>query len=64
MFLLTIGHNYVNFLIQDIFQHPVEMVSLHYHTVLQALDAFPKEINMSARGFFWPNPYFDDNEET
>lgn len=44
MFLLTVGHNCRNFLVQDVFQHSGETVSRHFHTVLQAFAAFAKEM--------------------
>lgn len=44
MFLLTVGHNCRNFLVQDVFQHSGETVSRHFHTVLRAFAAFAKEM--------------------
>lgn len=44
MFLLMIGHNCRNILIQDVFQHCKETVSHYFHNVLQALAAFAKEM--------------------
>lgn len=44
MFLLTIEHNCCYFLIKDVFQHSKRTVSRHFHVVLYALAAFPKEM--------------------
>lgn len=44
MFLMTVGHNLRNFLIQDVFQHSGETVSRYFHTVLHALAVFSKEM--------------------
>lgn len=42
MFLMTIGHNYCNFLYK-IFQHSGAMVSRYFYTVLHALAVISKE---------------------
>lgn len=44
MFLLTIGYNCHNFLVQDVFQHSGEMVSCHFHTILHAFASFAGEM--------------------
>lgn len=44
MFLLAIGGNCQNFLVEDVFQHSGEMVSHHFHAILRALAAFAKEM--------------------
>lgn len=43
-FLQTIGHNYHNFLIQDVCQHSGETVTSHFQVVLQTLVTFAKEM--------------------
>lgn len=44
MFLLTIGHNCGNFLVQDVFQYSGQTVSRYFHVVLRALATFAKEM--------------------
>lgn len=44
MFLLTVGHNCQNFLVQDVFQHSGEKVSRHFYTVLRVLAGFAMEM--------------------
>lgn len=44
MFLLTIGHNCGNFLVQDVFQYSGQTVSRYFQIVLRALATFAKEM--------------------
>lgn len=44
MFLMSVGHNLCNFLIQDIFQYSGETVGHHFHTVLHAFAVFSKKM--------------------
>lgn len=44
MFLLTIGDNYRNFAIQDVFQHSGKTVSCHFHVLPHVLAAFAKKM--------------------
>lgn len=44
MFLLTIGHNGRNFLIQYVFQHLSKTVSRQFHAILHALAGFANEM--------------------
>lgn len=43
-FLITVGHDLHNFLIQDIYQHFEKTASRYFHSVFQAIAAFSKEI--------------------
>lgn len=59
LFLLTIGHNCQNFLIQDVFQYFKDTVRHHFHVILYALAVFAKEM---IKPPIIPQHSYEDNE--